>query len=252
MVYPPGQGRSGQYLMQLWRKYLEQYAENDGKVEDQIVVGSYYSAEVFGFLSLTLDREGKFRNLIEQRVRYFSDGSQKARIFGDHLVNATFGIYNHLNTLCRQFGAGSASALDLIEKVDTHVHHRIESANQIERSTAAIRAAFPLLGLMTLVLDRGGLLTPAIRKVEQRFAAGASQSKSDWDHLLNGLYRMVEMMQLFVVLSDADLRAQVDQIASRFEEEDQSADTRLKLRNGFCRLFELTHLLTTHLDEILV
>jgi hypothetical protein len=252
MVYPPGQGKSGPYLMQLWRKYLEQYAGNDGKVEDQIVIGSFYSAEAFGFLSLTLDREGKFKDLIEQRIRYFAEGSKRARIFGDHLVNATFGIYNHLNTLCRQFGSGSPPALDLIEKIDEQVHHRIESADQIESAAAAIRAAFPLLSLMTLVLDRGESLTPAIRQVEQRFSAGASKSKSNWEHLLNSLYRMVEMMQLFVVLSDADLRSQVDQIAARFEEEDQPADPRLKLRNGFCRLFELTHLLTTHLDEILV
>jgi hypothetical protein len=252
MVYPPGQGKSGQYLMQLWRKYLEQYAENDGKIEDQIVVGSHYSAEILGFLALTLDREGKFQELIEQRMRYFAEGSQRARIFGDHLVNASFGIYNHLNTLCRQFGSGSAPALDLIEKIDAQVHRRIETADQIERAAAAIRAAFPLLSLMTLVLDSGGSVTPAIRQIEQRFAAGASKSKSDWDHLLNGLYRMVEMMQLFVLLSDADLRAQVDQIASRFEEEDQPAEASLKLRNGFCRLFELTHLLCIHLDEILI
>jgi hypothetical protein len=28
-------------------------------------------------------------------------------------------------------------------------------------------------------------------------------------------------------------------------------DPMLKVRNGFCRLFELGHLVTTHLDEIL-
>jgi len=61
----------------------------------------------------------------------------------------------------------------------------------------------------------------------------------------------VEMMQILVLLSDADLRDQVEQMAARFQEEDQSADLRLKLRNGFCRLFELGHLLTTHLDGIL-
>jgi hypothetical protein len=59
------------------------------------------------------------------------------------------------------------------------------------------------------------------------------------------------MMQVMAILSDPDLRGQVEQIAARFQEEDQAADPVLKVRNGFCRLFELTHLLTTHLDEIL-
>ncbi len=250
MVYPPGQGKSGEYLMHLWRQYLEQYAEHEGNIENQIVVGSYHAAEIFGFLSLTLDRDGKFQDLIEQRIREFADGSRKAQVFGDHLVNATSGLYNHLNTLSRQFIAGNAQALRLVEQVDEVVRTRVPG-NQIQSSATAVRGAFPLLSLMTLVMDRGGTTTSAIREVEQRFATGSSKMKTEWEQLLNALYRIVEMMQLFVVLSDADLRGQVEQIASRFEEEDQPADARLKLRNGFCRLFELGHLLTTHLDEIL-
>lgn len=251
MVYPPGQGKSGQYLMHLWRQYLERYAEHEGNIENQIVVGSYHAAEIFGFLSLTLDREGRLQDLIEQRIHDFADGSRKAQVFGDHLVNAASGLYNHMNTLSRQFIGGNLQALRLVEQIDEVVRNRTPG-NQIESSATAVRGAFPLLSLMTLVMDRGGTITTAIREVEQRFATGSSKMKTEWEQLLNALYRVVEMMQLFVVLSDADLRGQVEQIASRFEEEDQAADPRLKLRNGFCRLFELGHLLTTHLDEILV
>ena len=251
MVFPPGQGKSGQYLMHLWRRYLEQYAERDGNIEEQIVVGSYHAAEVLGFFSRTLDHEGKYQELIEDRIRIFEEGSKRAEVFGDHLVNAAFALYNHLNTLCRQFAGNSAQALSLVERIDAQVHERIQAGDPTGSSAAAIRAAFPLVSLMTLVLDRGGSITPAIRQVEQRFAAAGSKAATDWEHLLNGLYRIVEMLQLFVVLSDTELRGQVDQIASRFEEEDQPPDLRAKLRNGFCRLFELIHLLATHLDEIL-
>ncbi|MGA2260367.1 MAG: hypothetical protein ABSH28_02905, partial [Acidobacteriota bacterium] len=86
---------------------------------------------------------------------------------------------------------------------------------------------------------------------EGRFAAASSRAGTDEDHLLNALYRLVEMMQIFVALSDFELRDQVQQIASVFKEEDQAPDLQLKLRNGFCRLFELGHLVTTHLDEII-
>ncbi len=251
MVYPPGQGKSGQYLMQLWRQYLEQYAENEGSVENQIVVGAHHAAEMFGFLSLTLDKEGLYGSLIEQRVRHFQEGSRKAQVFGDHLVNSTFALYNHLNTLCRQFSASSPQARHLVDQIDEQIQSKVQSGGSVECSSAALRASFPLLSLMTMVLDRGGSVTPAIRQVEQRFASGASKGGSAWDQLLNSLYRIVEMMQLLVVLSDAELRGQVEQIATRFEEDDQPAEIRLKMRNGFCRLFELAHLLGTHLDEIL-
>ena len=251
MVYPPGQGKCGQYLMQLWRQYLEQYAEHEGSIENQIVVASYHAAEIFGFLSLSLDRDGRYKSLIEERVRHFQEGSSRARVFGDHLVNATFAIYNHLNTLGRQFTAASREARELLQQVDEKVRETVLSEGQIERSASAMRAAFPTLSLMTLMLDSKGTAAPAIRQVEQRFASGASRQGSAWDQLLNSLYRIVEMMQLLVVLSDPDLRGQVDQIASRFEEEDQPAELTAKLRNGFCRMFELGHLLGNHLDEIL-
>jgi len=251
MVYPPGQGESGQYLMELWRRYLEQYAEQEGDVEGQIVVGSYYAAEIFGSLSKMLDRGGKHRDLIEQRIGYFREGRRRAETFDDRMVNATFSLYNHLNTLSHQFTEGNAQAEDLIRQIDAQVHLQTEAGGQIRRSAAALSASFPLLSLMTLVLTRGQSSASAIRQVEQRFAAGAGRSTSDWETLLNALYRAVEMMQILVLLSDADLRDQVEQMAARFQEEDQSADLRLKLRNGFCRLFELGHLLTTHLDGIL-
>ncbi len=47
MIYPPGQGKSGQFLMQLWRDYLEQYADKEGDVEGQTVVAAYSAVEVF-------------------------------------------------------------------------------------------------------------------------------------------------------------------------------------------------------------
>lgn len=251
MVYPPGQGKSGDYLMHLWRQYLEQYAAQDGNIEDQIVVASYHAAEIFGFFSMTLDKEGRFAHLIENRIRYFHDGSKKAEVFGDHLINAAFAIYNHLSTLATQFARDNTDSLELIREVNRRVQEQVQAAGQLESTSAAIRSSFPLLSLMTLILDSTDSVTPAIRKVEQRFTAGAARAGSEWDQLLNGLYRLVEMMQLFVVLSDAELRGQVDQIATQFEEEDRAPDLRSKIRNGFCRLFELGHLLTTHLDEVL-
>lgn len=237
--------------MQLWRRYLEQFAEHEGDVEAQIVVASYHAAELFGFLSLSLDRDRRLRSLILERLETFQEGSRKAEIFDDRLVNATFALYNHMNTLCHQFSAGNDSAESLIRGVDEQVRARVQQACQLARSAAALRAAFPLLSLMTLVLGGGSPATDAIRQVEERFAAASGRAGTDVDHLLNALYRLVEMMQLFVTLSDVALKDQVQQIATRFKEEDQTPDLQLKLRNGFCRLFELGHLLTTHLDEII-
>lgn len=251
MVFPPGQGKHGEQLMNLWRQYLEQYAEREGSVEDQIVVGGYYTAEIFGSLSLMLDREGRHRALIAERIGYFRETARRAEAFDDCLVNAAFTLYNHLNTLSRQFSGSNQDAERLIQEVETIVGTRTSAATSVGRASAALRAAFPLLGLMTLVLDQGQALTGAIRQVEKRFASGVERATSDWDHLLNALYRLVEMMQLFVFLSGEDLRDQVGQISARFQEEDQATDLRLKLRNGFCRIFELAHLLTLHLDETL-
>ncbi len=250
MVYPPGQGKSGPYLMQLWRRYLEQYADHEGSAEEQVVVGSYHAAEVFGLLVLTLDRQQRYRKLTEQRINYFDRGSEQARAFGDCLVNGTFSLYNHVNTLAHLLTDGNVPAGDLIREVDQRVHSRVESAGQVERAAAALAAAFPLLSLVTIALDRAKAVTGAIRQVEQRFIGASAQAVSPQDKLLNGLYRMVEMMQLFVALSDQDLLDQALQIASRFQEEDHTRDPMLKMRNGFCRLFELGHLVTTHLDEI--
>ncbi len=251
MVYPPGQGKSGEYLMTLWRSYLEQLAERDGDAQAQIIVASYHAAELFGFLSQSLDGGRKLRGLIDTRLEHFREGKRKAVGFDDCLVNATFAIYNHMNTLCRQFSAGNESAESLIRSVDSHVHDQVREALQLERSATALRAAFPLLSLITLVLGEGTPATAAIRQLEERFAAASGRASTAMDHLLNALYRLVEMMQLLVILSDVELKGQVGQIATVFKDEDQTPDLQLKLRNGFCRLFELGHLLTTHLDAII-
>jgi hypothetical protein len=251
MVFPPGQGKSGQHLMELWRTYLEQFADREGNIEAQIVVASYHAAEIFGFLSKALDREGKDRTLIDQRIGFFREGTQRADAFGDCLVTACFTLYNHMNTLCRQFAYGSTEPERIIRQVEEQVHTRTLSTDQIDRSAAALRAVFPLLSLMTLMMDQDGTMTQVIRQIEQRFATGASRASSPWEHLLNALYRTVEMTHLFVLLSDPELKDQVHQIATQFEEDDQTPDIQLKLRNGFCRLFELGHLVTTHLDEML-
>ena len=59
------------------------------------------------------------------------------------------------------------------------------------------------------------------------------------------------MIQVLALVTDPDLRDQINQIAMRFKEEDQTKDLKLKLRNGFCRLFELGHLLITHVDAMI-
>ena len=251
MVFPPGQGKSGPYLMSLWRHYLEEYAEKEGQVKAQILAGAYHSAEIFGFLSRTLDREGRYSAIIEERTAYFESGSRKVASFEDATLNASFALYNHLNTLSQQLSAGNSEALDLIRRVGAQIKARSRGGGPIERSSFALRGSFPLLGLMALVIDQERVMTRAIRQVEQRFAAADLRTTSDWERLLNALYRIVEMMQVFVSLSGAELTDQVQQIASRFQEEDQTQDLWLKLRNGFCRTFELAHLVTTHLDEVL-
>ncbi|HYK88532.1 MAG TPA: hypothetical protein VE398_07165, partial [Acidobacteriota bacterium] len=251
MVYPPGQGKSGEHLMQLWRDYLEQFAESEGDVHKQIIVGSYHAVEVFASLSQTLDRDGRYRELINQRINYFREGRRRAAEFEDCLTNGTFSLYNQVNTLSHQFAADHPEAGKLIAEIDDQVRIRTHVADQVERSAAALQAIFPLLSLVTLVLDQDQTMTAAIRQVEQRFAAGSRAALTTWEQVVNALYRVVEMMQLFALLSDHDLRDQVNQIASRFQEEDQETDAPLKLRNGFCRLFELGHLVTTHLDGLL-
>lgn len=251
MVFPPGQGKSGQRLMEIWRLYLEQLADREGNLEGQIAAAAYQTADVFGILSLTLDRDGEASELIEQRIGFFREGSRRAEQFGDMLVMACFTLYNHLNTLCGQFASGNAESEGLLRQIEHQVHAGTHTGDQIERSAAALRAVFPMLSLMTLILDQDGTMSQIIRQIEQRFSLGARRATTPWEHLLNALYRTVEIMQLFVLLSDPELKDQVHQVAVEFEEEDKQADLRMKLRNGFCRLFELSHLVTTHLDEIL-
>ncbi|MGD0099053.1 MAG: hypothetical protein ABSC60_01755 [Acidobacteriota bacterium] len=250
MIYPPGQGRSGQFLMQLWRDYLEQYADKEGDVDGQTVVAAYSAVEVFAALSRTLDRTDRYRSLIDQRLSVFHEGVRHASDFRDCLINATFSIYNNLNTLSHQFTEGNADASTLIGGIDEQVRISAESAEPVQRSAAALRACFPLLSLISIALDQDRRMTAVVRQLEQRFAAGANAASSDWEHLLNALYRVVEMIQVFALLTDSDLKDQINQIATRFTEENQVKELPLKLRNGFCRLFELGHLLTTHVDAL--
>ena len=59
------------------------------------------------------------------------------------------------------------------------------------------------------------------------------------------------MLQIFALLMDPELKDQINQVAARFQEEDQAKELRLKLRNGFCRFFELGHLLAIQVDALL-
>lgn len=237
--------------MQLWRAYLEQYADSEGDIEGQIVVGGYFAVEVFAALSRTLDKDGRYRKVIDQRFAFFSEGKKQAQDFADRILNATFSLYNCLNTLGHQFTEGNTEASALLGKVDEQVHLSTESGAQIERSAAALRACFPLLSLLSITLDEDQVMTGTIRQIEQRFSAGATAASSEWEHLLNALYRVVEMVQIFALLTDAELKDQINQIASRFKDEDQTKELSLKIRNGFCRLFELGHLLVTDVDAML-
>jgi hypothetical protein len=237
--------------MQLWREYLEQYADKEGDVEGQIVVAGYHAVEVLTAFSRTLDGDDRYKALIDQRISYFHEGSRRAGGFAECLINATFSIYNSLNTLSHQLTEGNAEASALIQKVDEQVHSSVESVEPVFRSAAALRACFPLLSLITIALDSDQSMTGAIRYVEQRFAVGADKASSNWEQMLNALYRMVEMVQILALISDPELKDQINQIASRFKEEDQTKELRLKLRNGFCRLFELGHLLATQVDALI-
>jgi hypothetical protein len=250
MIYPPGQGKSGNYLMKLWREYLEQYADQEGNVEKQIITGANFSVEILTALSRTLDGKKRYRNLIDQRTALFQEGTRQAGIFEHRLLNATFSIYNGLNTLAHQFSEGNPEAADMIKSIDEQAHLSIKSGTHADRSAAAMRAGFALLALMTIALDEQRAMTRAIRKLEQRFAGGERAAASDWDHLLNALYRSVEMMQLLALLTDPDLGDRITQIASRFQEEDQTKAIPMKMRNGFCRFFELGHLLITQVDAM--
>ena len=237
--------------MRLWRDYLEQYADKEGDVEGQTVVAAYSAVEVLACFSRMLDKKGRYRDIIDQRLALFHEGSLHCDNFLDCLINATFSIYNSLNTISHQLTDGNTEAAALIRNVDEQVHQNAKSEDPLERSAAALRASFPLLGLVTIALDHDQAMIPIIRQVEQRFAAAAKAASSGGEHLLNALYRLVEMLQLFVLLTDAELKDQINQIAARFQEEDQAKELRLKLRNGFCRFFELGHLLAIQVDALL-
>jgi hypothetical protein len=251
MIYPPAQGKSGQHLMQLWREYLEQYADKEGDVEGQSVVAAYHTVEILTFLSRTFDKTGRYKEVIDQRLSFFREGSKHAEGFLDCVINATFSIYNSLNVIGHQLTEGNAEAAELIRKVDDQVHKSAESEDAVERSAAALRAGFPLLGLVSIVLDNDQAMINVIRQVEQRFAAGTKSASSNWEQLLNALYRIVELMQVFALLTDPDLKDQINQVATRFQEEDQAKELRFKLRNGFCRFFELGHLLAGQVDAMM-
>lgn len=236
--------------MQLWREYLEQYADKEGNTEGQTIVAAYHAVLVLTALSRILDRDSRFKEVINQRIAIFQEGRKQAEAYADCLLNASFSIYNSLNTLCHQMTEGNARAAQLIGDIDAQVRQSVGSAAPGARPSAALRAGFPLLGLITIALDDHQVMTEAIRHVEKRFASGASAAVSDEQHLLNALYRMVEMLQICALLTDAELRDQIDQIASRFKEEDQAQEVPLKIRNGFCRLFELGHLLASQVDAM--
>lgn len=237
--------------MKLWRDYLEQFADRDGDVEGQTIAAAYHSVEALTVLARILDRDNRYKPLIDQRISLFRQAGSQAGNFIDCLINATFSIYNSLNTLGRQLTEGNAEASDLITKIDEQVRQSVEAESPVGRPAAALRSCFPLLSLLTIALDQDGAQTAAIREVEHRFASGAKAFSTEWEQLLNALYRMVEMLQITAMVTDPDLRDQIDQIASRFKEEDQPRELRLKLRNGFCRFFELGHLLTAHVDAML-
>ncbi len=250
MSYPPAQGKSGQELMGLWRDYLEQYADREGDVEAQSIVGAYHTVEALCVFSRTLDRESRYKRLIDQRHSIFHEASDQAEEFPDRLLNATFSIYNCINTLAHQFTEGSPQAAGLIGKIDEQVHLGAGSGRQIGKAAAALRASFALMGLIAIAVDQDRQMTHAIRKVEQRYSSAAIAASSDWEHLLNALYRMVEMMQIIALSTDPELSDQIDQIASRFQEEDREKQMPQKLRNGFCRLFELAHLMISQVDSM--
>jgi hypothetical protein len=251
MIYPPGEGKSGNHLMQAWRQYLEAYADHEGNVEGQILAGADGSAEILSAFSRTLDGEDLYKDIIDQRCAIFEEGKRRAQAFEDRLLNATFSIYNGLNTLGHQFAEGRAQASAMIRTVDEQTHLSIQDGTQIGRSAAAMRAAFALLGLLTIAADEGQAMTDVIQRLEQRFAEAARICASDWDHLLNALYRSVEMLQIFALLTDSELEDRIAETASRFQEEDRQKEILMKIRNGFCRFFELGHLLVTHVDAML-
>ncbi len=155
--------------MRLWRDYLEQYADKEGDVEGQTVVAAYSAVEVLTCFSRMLDKKDRYRDIIDQRIALFHEGSLHCDNFLDCLINATFSIYNSLNTISHQLTEGNTEAAALIRNVDEQVHQNAKSEDPLERSAAALRASFPLLGLVTIALDHDQAMIQVIRQVEQRF-----------------------------------------------------------------------------------
>ena len=102
MIYPPGQGKSGQMLMQLWRDYLEQYADKEGDVEGQVMMGAHQTVELLAAFCRTLDSNERYKALIDQRLEIFHEGGLQAADFSESILNAAFSMYNCLNTLAHQ------------------------------------------------------------------------------------------------------------------------------------------------------
>jgi hypothetical protein len=171
--------------------------------------------------------------------------------FEEHLAGASIRLYASVCALGKKFAAGNAEALGLIQQIEEEAQGRLESDSMIEKAALALRASFPILSLMTIVIDQKRSASAVIQQLENRFVSGAEKAGNPYEQALNAVYRMVEMMQIFVTLSDAELKDQVQQITALFQEEDQAEEPLNKMGNGFCRLFELGHLLTTHLDEVL-
>ncbi len=248
MSYPDEQENSRKPWAQIRREYLEKFADREGDVESQAIIAAYHVVEIFTALSRALDRNGRYKDLIDRRAADFYEGSRLAQGFLDCLINASFSIYNNLNTLSRQCTEGNAEASTLIGIVDKQVHSTVDMEESAAQPAAVLRACFPLLSVITIVLDKGQTMTGSIRSVEQRFASGANAAASDWEQMVNALYRIVEMMQILVLLTAPELADRVNTIASRFKDEDRSKELRLKLRNGFCCLFELGYLLAAQTE----
>jgi hypothetical protein len=250
MTYPPGQGKSGSYLMALWRQYLERCAESADHPHGLALAGAYHASAIFAFLLQRLSCGPDPAPGVIGGIR-LPDYNLRADKLDEHLADASIRLYANVSALGEKFAAGNPDAQSLIQQIRAEAQERLKSESMIEKAGLALRASFPILSLVTLVIDEKGSAGDVIRLVENRFLSGAEKAVSTHEQIWNALYRMVEMMQILVTLSDAELKNQVQQITARFEEEDQAGDPLKKVGNGFCRLFELGHLLTTHLDEIL-
>ncbi len=245
MTDPTGRGPSGGSLEALGRAYLEAYAKREGDVRGQILLGADGAAGVLSILARTLGGAPACGDLVDERIGRLEQGRRGARSFEDRLANASCAIYNSLDALGRLYAEGNEPAADLIRNAGSQAR---AGGTAAARSAAAMRAAFALLGLVTIAADDRQSMTGTIRKLERRFADADLACASDWDHLLNALYRSVEMMQLFALVTGPELAGRIAPVAARFQQEDGQGAILLKMRNGFCRLFELGHLLAAHAD----